>query len=188
MNMFIQTEETPNPNALKFLPGVPVYPEGIIEFLSSEDASHSPLAKALFKIKGIKSMLFGIDFITINKEETQEWNILKAEILGTIMEHFTARMPVMGGAHATTPSPILNEDDSEIVKEIKEIIETRVRPSVAQDGGDITFYNFEDGIVYVELKGACSGCPSSSITLKSGIERLLQHYVPEVKEIKAINE
>jgi len=186
--MFIQTEETPNPEALKFLPGVPVYPQGVIEFLSIEDTRDSPLANALFKIKGVKNIMFGIDFITINKEAEEDWNILKAEILGTIMEHFTARMPIMNEDYQSSELPKTSEHDSEIVKEIIEIIETRVRPAVAQDGGDITFQAFEDGIVYVELKGACSGCPSSTITLKSGIEKLLQHYIPEVKEIKAINE
>ncbi|WP_020590539.1 NifU family protein [Kiloniella laminariae] len=187
--MFIQTEQTPNPATLKFLPGCPVLSEGTAFFESRDAASSSPLAQRLFDVEGVTGVFFGGDFITITKSEDKEWYILKPSILGTIMEHFTAGRPVMtDGAtgitsHATTESG----DDDEIVSQIKELLDTRVRPAVAQDGGDIVFHEFTNGVVYLHMQGACAGCPSSTATLKMGIENMLRHYIPEVSEVRAIS-
>jgi Fe-S cluster biogenesis protein NfuA len=185
--MFIQTETTPNPLSLKFLPGKEVSPKSPINFTSKEDAIISPLAKALFLNPHVVSVFFGKDFITITKSENAEWEVIKPEILLTMMEHFTSGAPLIvetDGEHQDTK---VLETDSEIVAQIKEIIEHRVRPAVAQDGGDIIFHSFENGIVKLELHGSCSGCPSSTITLKNGIENMLKHYVPEVESVEAID-
>lgn len=181
--MFIQTEETPNPATMKFLPGRTLMSEGTIEFKSLEEASQSSLAVKLFEIHGVKSVFFGADFITVSKVDSEDWAILKPEILGTIMEHFVTHQPLFYDKKVTTS---LKCDDDPIVGQIQEILDTHIRPAVAMDGGDIVFDRFEEGIVYVHMRGACSGCPSSSATLKSGIENMLRHYVPEVLEVRAI--
>ncbi len=182
--MFIQTEATPNPASLKFLPGRVVLDAGTAEFRSPDDAGASPLAERLFAVPGVNGVFLGSDFITVTKAEG-EWPHIKPAILGAIMEHFTSGMPVLRGApEATDEEEFFGEDDGEVVATIKELIETRVRPAVAQDGGDITFRGFRDGIVYLNMRGSCAGCPSSTATLKHGIENLLRHFVPEVREIQ----
>ncbi len=180
--MFIQTEETPNPESLKFLPGVAIAPMPM-NFLDVSQALNSPLAQKLFTLKDVKSVFLGYDFITITKQEDAKWEFIKAEILVAIMDF------LISGEEAVIKvgSPVASFDDEDkIVKEIREIIETRVRPAVMQDGGDIVFHDFKDGIVRVELHGACSGCPSSTVTLKNGIENMLKYYVPEVVSVEAI--
>jgi len=182
--MFIQTEMTPNPATLKFLPGREVMPEGTANFTRPEDAGHSPLALRLFGLDGVAGVFLGSDFVTVTKMPDREWESLKPIILGSIMDHFTSGQPVLSGSAA-----VLEEDDSdddEIVAQIKDLIETRVRPAVAQDGGDILFRGFEDGIVYLHMQGACSGCPSSTATLRHGIENMLRYYVPEVQEVRPV--
>ena len=182
--MFIQTEETPNPATLKFLPGTTVISEGSANFRSIETAEKSPLALALFEISGVTNVFLGEDFIAITKDETKDWQVIKPSLLGVIMEHFTAHRPVMlDNVVEATPNSTF-EDEDEIVSQIKELLHTRVRPAVAQDGGDIVFENFEDGVVTLQMRGACAGCPSSSATLKMGVENLLRHYIPEVKEVR----
>jgi len=158
-------------------------PEGTADFKSREEASTSPLALKLFEINGVKGVFFGSDFITISKEDAFDWAVLKPTILGAIMEHFITHQPLFYGEGALTSS---KDDDDPIVVQIKEILDTRIRPAVAMDGGDIVFDHFEEGTVYVRMQGSCSGCPSSSVTLKSGIENMLRHYVPEVLEIRAV--
>jgi len=181
--MFIQTEATPNPLTLKFSPGVTVMPSGTAFLTSAEDAKMSPLAEELFGIDGVTAVFLGSDFITATKSEEASWEVLKPMILTGIMDHFVAGKPVLLSAEK---GPISSENDSEIVKQIKELIETRVRPAVAQDGGDIIFRGFEDGIVQLELHGSCSGCPSSTVTLKNGIENMLKHYIPEIVAVEAV--
>lgn len=185
--MFIQTESTPNPLSLKFLPGQPVSKKAF-NFTTQQEAAISPLAQALLKIKGVTSVFYGTDFITVSKDGIDEWDVLKPDILLTLTEHFSSAAPLfIGNADSHKDTEIL-ETDSKIVAEIKEIIEHRVRPAVAADGGDIIFHSFDNGVVKLELHGACSGCPSSTITLKNGIENMLKHYVPEVESVEAINE
>ena len=183
--MFIQTETTPNPASLKFLPGRIVLGSGTAEYRTSGEAESSPLAERLFTVPGVGGVFLGNDFITVTKTDG-EWQHLKPAILGAIMEHFLSGMPVLreepedeGGEE------FYSEDDSETVATIKELIETRVRPAVAGDGGDIRYRGFRNGVVYLTMQGACSGCPSSTATLKQGIEGLLKHYVPEVTEVRA---
>jgi Fe-S cluster biogenesis protein NfuA len=187
--MFIQTETTPNPATLKFLPGKVVLDDGTAEFRSAKEAEGSPLASRLFGIPGVSSVFFGFDFVTVTKED-QEWQHLKPAILGSIMEHFMSGQPVMGhaqkGEKADLDGEFYEEDDEIIVRTIKELLETRVRPAVAQDGGDITFRGFRDGTVFLNMKGACAGCPSSTATLKHGVQNLLRHFVPEVQAVEAI--
>ncbi len=183
--MFIQTEATPNPLTLKFIPGIPVLESGTAFFTSNENAAISPLAVELFKIDGVSAIFLGSDFITVTKEESRGWDELKAPLLTGIMDFFVAKKPVMLSSKKTNIEAG-NPDDSELVKQIRELIDTRVRPAVAQDGGDIIFHNFSDGIVQLELHGSCSGCPSSTITLKNGIENMLKHYIPEVIAVEAI--
>ncbi len=183
--MFIQTEETPNPATLKFLPGDTVMESGTADFTSADAAARSPLAQRLFGIDGVTGVFLGHDFITVAKAEDKEWYLLKPAILGVVMEHFTAGRPVIleaddGDGHSE------GEADDEIVQQIKELLDTRVRPAVAQDGGDIVFHGFEGGVVYLHMQGACAGCPSSTATLKMGIENLLRHYIPEVTEVRPI--
>jgi Fe-S cluster biogenesis protein NfuA len=182
--LFIQTEQTPNPSTLKFLPGRVVMEKGTMDFAGSDSASASPLAKRLFAIEGVERVFFGSDFVTVTKGEGRDWQIMKPSILGGIMEHYTSGEPVIVADQATDTAPVEAEDD-EIVAQIKELLDTRVRPAVAQDGGDITFQAFRDGVVYLHMQGSCSGCPSSTATLKMGIENLLKHYVPEVVEVQA---
>ncbi len=183
--MFIQTEATPNPATLKFLPGQTVLEAGTADFPSPEGAEKSPLARRVFAVDGVTAVFFGTDFVTVTKAETAEWDHIKPGILGAIMEHFQSGHPAIEGeakaAHAEHDGP-----DGEIVHQIKELLDTRVRPAVAQDGGDITFHGFERGVVYLHMQGACAGCPSSTLTLKMGIENLLRHYIPEVVEVRPV--
>jgi Fe-S cluster biogenesis protein NfuA len=181
--MFIETELTPNPATLKFLPGRSVMGSGTANFTAAADAVRSPLAERLFALPGVVGIFLGGDFITVSKDEASDWYQLKPAILGAIMEHFTAGRPVVLDAALDAAS---TEGDSEIVTQIKELLETRVRPAVAQDGGDIIFHDFTDGIVYLHMQGSCSGCPSSTATLKSGIENMLKHYIPEVQSVQAV--
>ena len=186
--MFIQTESTPNPATLKFLPGRVVLGEGAADFPTRASAVRSPLAMRLFEIAGVSGVMFGPDFITVTKAGV-EWPELKPAILGAIMEHFTQGLPVIEGeAAASTPREEYDPADQEIVDQIKELIDTRVRPAVAQDGGDIIFRGFEgkSGTVFLNLRGSCAGCPSSTATLKNGIENMLRHYVPEVNTVEAV--
>lgn len=183
--MFIQTEETPNPLTLKFIPGKPVMDTQVLEITSKEEAKQVPLAEALFHVNGIIGVFFGKDFISVSKTEDADWMVLKPQVLGAIMEYYMSHDHLIIRENNTQTSN-LNEDDNEIVREIKALLETRIRPAVAQDGGDIVFSHFEQGIVYLQMKGACSGCPSSSVTLKNGIENMLRHYIPEVVEVRAV--
>ena len=183
--MFIQTEETPNPQTLKFLPGRTVLGAGTADFTSIEAAEgRSPLAETLFGIDGVNGVFLGPDFITVTKQGEAAWPELKPAVLGAIMEHFTANRPVV--SEHTDNSSQASEDDDPVVSQIKELLDTRVRPAVAMDGGDIQFHGFEKGVVYLTMKGSCSGCPSSTATLKSGIENMLRHYIPEVTEVRAV--
>lgn len=182
--MFIQTEGTPNPESLKFLPGTTVTTGGSVDMPDCESARKSPLAERLFQVDGVTGVFLGGDFITVTKRSDKQWDLLKPALLGVIMEHFVANRPVLAEG-AVTPAEATGEDD-EVVSQIKELLDTRVRPAVAQDGGDIVFRGFDRGIVYVRLQGSCSGCPSSSATLRMGIENMLKHYVPEVMEVRAI--
>lgn len=184
--MFIQTEETPNPNTLKFLPGKIVMGAGTIDFRTKEAAKRSPLASKLFDINGVAGVFLGSNFVSISKEASFEWATLIPYIIEGLTIHFSSQTPILNGLLDTKTSPSPFETLDPLSKQIVEILETRVRPAVAQDGGDITFEKFIDGIVYLQMKGACSGCPSSLVTLKNGIENMLRHYVPEVKEVRAI--
>ncbi|SNT72865.1 NifU family protein [Paracoccus seriniphilus] len=185
--MFIQTETTPNPATLKFLPGETVLGAGTADFPNAEAGQKSPLARRIFAIEGVTAVFLGRDFVTVTKAEDQPWDHLKPSILGAIMEHFQSGADAIEGedngsaGHAEHSGP-----DAEIVGQIKELLDTRVRPAVAQDGGDITFHGFDRGIVYLHMQGACAGCPSSTLTLKMGIENLLRHYIPEVVEVRPV--
>ena len=185
--MFIQTEATPNPATLKFLPGKPVLDTGTLDMRSRDDAAKSPLAERLFGIDGVDGVFFGSDFITVSKA-AGEWPQLKPAILGAIMEHFMSGAPLLRSGETSGTADDENEffapEDADTVATIKDLIETRVRPAVANDGGDITFRGFKDGIVFLHMKGACSGCPSSTATLRHGIQNLLKHYVPDVVEVR----
>jgi Fe-S cluster biogenesis protein NfuA len=185
--MFIQTEATPNPATLKFLPGQPVVTGGPREFRSAEAAGKSPLAARLFTIDGISGVFLGGDFITVTKK-SGEWQHLKPAILGVIMEHYLSGEPVIADDEPVKAAGAENFDagDRDIVATIKELLDTRVRPAVAQDGGDITFQGYKEGVVFLNMKGSCSGCPSSTATLKHGIENLLRHFIPEVKEVRPV--
>jgi Fe-S cluster biogenesis protein NfuA len=184
--MFIQTEATPNPATLKFIPGRTVLATGTLDLRDREEAACSPLAQRLFDINGVSGVFFGSDFITVTKR-AGEWQELKPAILGAIMEHYMSGAPIVRadvGAAAAEVGEFYDPEDADTVATIKELIETRVRPAVANDGGDITFRGFRDGVVYLDMKGACSGCPSSTATLKHGIQNLLRHYVPDVVEVR----
>src|SRR5580704_3795210 len=186
--MFIQTEATPNPATLKFLPGRAVLEGSTLDLRDAEQATQSPLAERLFGITGISGVFFGSDFITVTKT-AGEWQQLKPVILGVIMEHFMSGAPLRREAAGETPAEsdeFFDAKDAETVATIKELIETQVRPAVANDGGDITFRGFKDGVVFLNMKGACSGCPSSTATLKHGIQNLLRHFVPDVVEVRPI--
>ena len=185
--MFIQTEATPNPATLKFLPGRPVLENGTLDLRDPEQAAQSPLAERLFGISGISGVFFGSDFIAVTKSGS-EWQQLKPMILGAIMEHFMSGEPLLaqGSAELGDGGEFFEAVDAETVATIKDLLETRVRPAVANDGGDITFRGFKDGVVYLNMKGACSGCPSSTATLRHGIQNLLRHYVPEVTEVRPV--
>jgi Fe-S cluster biogenesis protein NfuA len=179
--MFIQTEETPNPQTLKFLPETLVLGSGVnsLEFKKGDETSTCPIAKRLLAIDGVEGVFLNNEYLSITKHQDFDWYVLKPAILGLLMEHFINNLPIYNGSVSVE----FDESDP-IIKQIREIIDTRVRPSVAMDGGDITFESFQDGVVYLKLKGACSGCPSSSATLKSGIENMLKYYVPEVQEVR----
>ncbi|GAA0308499.1 NifU family protein [Rhodovulum strictum] len=187
--MFIQTESTPNPATLKFLPGQAVLEAGTADFPSpeAEGADRSPLARRIFSVAGVRAVFMGLDFVTVTKTDGVEWDHIKPAILGAIMEHVQSGQPAIIGAaaeaHAAHDGP-----DADIVNQIKQLLDTRVRPAVAQDGGDITFHGFERGVVYLHMQGACAGCPSSTLTLKMGIENLLRHYIPEVTEVRPVTE
>jgi Fe-S cluster biogenesis protein NfuA len=184
--MFIQTEQTPNPATLKFLPGREVMAQGVADFTDRERAEASPLARRLFEIEGVSGVFLGSDFVTVTKAEGQDWYLLKPAVLGGIMEHFMSGEPVLDPGAAVSDEPAPSEEEDGLVRQIRELIDTRVRPAVAQDGGDIIFRGFERGVVYLHMRGACSGCPSSTITLKNGIENLLRYYVPEVVEVRPV--
>jgi len=184
--MFIQTESTPNPSTLKFLPGIDVLGHGSANFPSLDEAKgKSPLAEALFNMGGVTQVFLGADFVSVTKDDAREWQTLKPQVLATIMDHFTMGLPVMVGETDSSHS----EDDGgnpEVVAQIKELLDERVRPAVAQDGGDIVFRRFEEGVVYLAMQGACAGCPSSTATLKMGIENMLRHYIPEVQAVHPV--
>ncbi len=185
--MFIQTESTPNPATLKFLPGQTVLEVGTAEFKSPDAAVQSPLAQRIFAAGGVAAVFFGSDFVAITKEDGAEWDHIKPALLGAIMEHFQSGQPVMAAdAEAASGHADHSGEDAQIVTQIKELLDTRVRPAVAQDGGDITFHGFDRGVVYLHMQGACAGCPSSTLTLKMGIENLLRHYIPEVTEVRPV--
>jgi Fe-S cluster biogenesis protein NfuA len=184
--MFIQTEATPNPEVLKFLPGRPLLPGGSREFVNETEALASPLARALFRLDGVKRVYFADDFLTVTKDPDQDWSYLKAPILAEVMDHFTSGQALLEGDEAVADEEVYEGETAQVVAEIKDLIETRIRPAVAQDGGDILFARFEPdtGVVWLNMRGACSGCPSSAATLKSGVENLLRHYVPEVTRVE----
>ena len=181
--MFIETENTPNPATLKFLPGRDVLGNRTADFPSAELAEASPLASAIFALPGVARVFLGGDFVTVTKTDELAWAALKPEILAVVMEHFVAGRPVMD-RHAAAADEDVAEEDRDIVEQIKELLDTRVRPAVAGDGGDVIFRGFRDGVVKLHMQGACSGCPSSAATLKHGIENLLKHYVPEVRAVE----
>jgi len=181
--MFIETEGTPNPATLKFLPGEPVLAGRTADFADADAALISPLANALFGLPGVTRVFLGADFVTVTNSDATEWQALKPQVLGVIMEHFLSGQPVMSEAGAAAIEDVLPEDQ-EIVDQIKDLLETRVRPAVASDGGDIIFRGFRDGVVSLQMQGSCSGCPSSTATLKHGIENLLKHYIPEVQSVE----
>jgi len=185
--MFIQTESTPNPGVLKFLPGREVLGGGTRDFQDVEEAEASPLARDLFALSGVTRVFFGGDFLTVRKDEDHDWSHLKAPILAAIMDHFTSGQAIMAGEEDSRDDDrVYDADAAQIVIEIKELLDTRIRPAVAQDGGDIVFSHFEpeNGTVWLHMRGACAGCPSSSATLKAGVENMLRHYVPEVTRVE----
>jgi Fe-S cluster biogenesis protein NfuA len=192
MHMFIETETTPNPATLKFLPGEPVMTAGTREFTSEEEAAASPLAEALFSLGDVSGVFFGRDFISVTAGEGVDWSALKPQVVSLLLDHFVSGAPLFAGGTAGDIAVPAEDDeigsdpaDADIVEQIKDLIETRVRPAVANDGGDIIYRGFREGVVYLTMQGACSGCPSSTATLKQGIEGLLKHYVPEVSEVRA---
>jgi Fe-S cluster biogenesis protein NfuA len=186
--MFIQTEATPNPATLKFLPGKPVLPGGTRDYRDADAAAESPLAQKLFSVSGVAGVFLGQDFITVTRSGA-EWQHMKPAILGLIMDHYLSGEPVLLGESPSAEAPgdeFFEQSDAEVVSTIKQLLDTRVRPAVAQDGGDITFQGFREGVVFLNMKGSCAGCPSSTATLKHGIENLLRHFVPEVSEVRAV--
>jgi Fe-S cluster biogenesis protein NfuA len=186
--MFIQTETTPNPATLKFLPGRVVLDGTPREFVTAEAAAASPLAAALFAVPGVTGVFFGYDFVTVTKSDP-DWQRLKPAVLGAIMEHFMSGKPLLaeGGAPEAKGAEDFDAADQDTVDTIKELLDTRVRPAVAADGGDITFRAYKDGVVYLNMRGACAGCPSSTATLRHGIQNLLKHFLPEVQEVRAVS-
>ena len=184
--MFIQTEPTPNPATLKFLPGKAVLANGTADYRTAAEAGASPLAQRLFEVEGVSGVFLGSDFISVTKQDG-EWQHLKPAILGAIMEHFMSGAPAVGAEGANDAAGgNYDPKDEEVVSTIKELLDTRVRPAVANDGGDIVFHGFRDGVVYLHMRGACSGCPSSTATLRGGIENLLKHFCPEVQAVEAV--
>nr|CAG4650333.1 EOG090X0A0R [Sida crystallina] len=187
MRMFIQTQDTPNPNSLKFLPGVQVLASSTMDFPSISDAFCSPLAKLLFRIEGVKSVFLGPDFITITKlDDETDWKTIKPEVFATIMDFFTSGLPVVNTDAKANQAIDANEEDDETVQMIKELLDTRIRPTVMEDGGDIIFYSFKDGIVRLKMQGSCTSCPSSMVTLKNGVQNMLQFYIPEVIAVEQV--
>lgn len=185
--MFIQTEHTPNPATLKFIPGKTVLGDGTVDYRSKEEAGGSPLATRLFEVDGVTGVFLGSDFISVTKGDA-EWPHIRPAILGAIMEHYLSGAPVMSGASGDedTAEEDYDPKDEDTVKTIKELLDTRVRPAVANDGGDITFQGFKDGVVFLHMRGACAGCPSSTATLRHGIENLLKHFCPDVQEVRPV--
>jgi Fe-S cluster biogenesis protein NfuA len=189
--MFIETEATPNPATLKFLPGEQVMAAGTREFTSDEDAAASPLASALFSLGDVTGVFFGRDFVSVTAGEGVDWSALKPQVVSVLLDHFVSGAPLFAGGTAGGIAVPADDEigsdpaDADVVEQIKDLIETRVRPAVANDGGDIIYRGFREGVVYLAMQGACSGCPSSTATLKQGIEGLLKHYVPEVTEVRA---
>jgi Fe-S cluster biogenesis protein NfuA len=185
--MFIQTETTPNPATLKFLPGLTVLEMGTADFTNADAAAKSPLAARVFRVSGVTGVFLGSDFVTVTKDAGTDWDHIKPAVLGAIMEHFQSGQAAIEGEGAPAGGHAEHTgEDGAIVAQIKELLDTRVRPAVAQDGGDITFHGFERGVVYLHMQGACAGCPSSTLTLKMGIENLLRHYIPEVTEVRPV--
>ena len=184
--MFIETEGTPNPATLKFLPGREVMAAGTADFATATSAGRSPLATALFQLPGVARVFLGADFVTITKSDLSDWPVLRPEILGVLMDHFVSGRPVVESAASDADEDVAPED-AEIVEQIKDLLDTRVRPAVAMDGGDIVFRGYREGVVSLHMQGACSGCPSSSATLKHGIENMLKHYVPEVTSVRQVD-
>lgn len=187
-SMFIQTKDTPNPNSLMFLPGCAVLPNNTAEFKSIAAAGSSPLARTLFRINGVRTVMLGSDFITIVKGDETEWPLLKPSIFASIMDFFASNQPVVLAEDAAAGPAAQPSKDSEIVEMIKELLDERIRPSVQDDGGDIIYKDFRDGIVYLKLVGSCTSCPSSSVTLKHGVENMLMHYVDEVKGVEQVKD
>jgi Fe-S cluster biogenesis protein NfuA len=185
--MFIQTETTPNPNTIKFIPGELVMPQGTADFRSADEAVASPFAMRLFRLQGVTGVFYGRDFISVTKDDSKDWAVMKPLILGMVMDHFSQPDPQLFTQVRTTAEPPLTHttSDNPIVQKIIELLDKRIRPAVAMDGGDIQFDRFEDGVVFVQMRGACAGCPSSTLTLKAGIENMLRHYIPEVLEVRA---
>jgi Fe-S cluster biogenesis protein NfuA len=189
-NMFIQTETTPNPQTIKLIPGKTVMEQGVLEITDILSATNSPLAKRLFDVEGIISVFLGNDFITVTKNSSSDWQVIKPLALAAVMDHYTSKDPIVTSNLIIKSDEQLIQDDNinqETVDQIIELIETRVRPAVAQDGGDIIYKGFKDGVVFLHMRGACAGCPSSTLTLKNGIENMLKHYIPEVNTVEAIN-
>ncbi|GAO40780.1 NifU-like protein [Sphingomonas changbaiensis NBRC 104936] len=189
--MLIETETTPNPATLKFLPGRPVMTGGTRDFASPEEAESSPLAEALFDLGDVEGVFFGSDFVSVTAAPGGDWRDLKPNVLSVLLDHFSGDMPLFRAGSAAgiaieDEAPLENPEDADIVSQIKELIDTRVRPAVANDGGDIVYRGFQQGTVFLKMQGACSGCPSSTATLKQGIEQLLKYYVPEVTEVRAV--
>ncbi|XP_043659504.1 NFU1 iron-sulfur cluster scaffold homolog, mitochondrial [Drosophila teissieri] len=185
-SMFIQTQDTPNPDSLKFLPGVDVLGKGnTYDFPNGTTAHSSPLAKLLFRVEGVKGVFFGADFVTISKQEGAEWSLIKPEVFAVIMDFFASGLPVLHDAQPNADTEIL-EDDDETVMMIKELLDTRIRPTVQEDGGDIVFMGYEAGVVKLKMQGSCSSCPSSIVTLKNGVQNMLQFYIPEVESVEQV--
>ncbi|MBV9735016.1 MAG: NifU family protein [Acidisphaera sp.] len=185
--MFIETEGTPNPATLKFLPGRAVMGSGTADFAAADAAERSPLASALFALPGVARVFLGSDFVTVTKSDAISWQALKPQVLGAVMEHFVAGRPVIAGAAEPAAEEDVSDEDAEIAAQIKELLDTRVRPAVAGDGGDIVFRGYRDGVVKLHMQGSCSGCPSSRATLKHGIENMLRYYVPEVIAVEQVD-
>ncbi|XP_026198163.1 NFU1 iron-sulfur cluster scaffold homolog, mitochondrial [Anabas testudineus] len=187
--MFVQTQDTPNPNSLKFLPGRTVLEAGTMNFAGPRDAYCSPLARQLFRIDGVKSVFLGPDFITITKSDANmEWKVIKPDVFAAIMDFFTSGLPVVNEDSKPSADTALSDDDDEVVAMIKELLDTRIRPTVQEDGGDVLYRGFEDGVVKLKLQGSCTSCPSSIVTLKNGIQNMLQFYVPEVESVEQVKD
>lgn len=187
--MFVQTQDTPNPNSLKFLPGRTILDSGTMNFAGPRDAYCSPLARQLFRIDGVKSVFFGPDFITITKADAEmEWKVIKPDVFATIMDFFTSGLPVVSEDGKPNADTEPSDDDDEVVAMIKELLDTRIRPTVQEDGGDVIYRGFEDGVVKLKLQGSCTSCPSSVVTLKSGIQNMLQFYIPEVESVEQVKD